>query len=174
MHHHWPVITFHGHLIRFHYPHQDGSTQQEEPREHCESLKQMSRARSTQGEQREPELECELSAYLFVTCFGALIDSFLFRLPRCPEGATQCRCRRILFNEPDFVGVPSLFEECCAARHFKVIILLEFHCELNFIEQCWGYAKRLYRLYPPTKKDEEMEINVHKALDSVPIECMHR
>jgi hypothetical protein len=43
---------------------------------------------SMQGEQRETELECELSAYLFVTFFGALIDSFLFRLPRCPEGAT--------------------------------------------------------------------------------------
>jgi hypothetical protein len=61
-HHRWPVITFHSHLIRFHYPHQDGSMQQEEPYEHCKSLKQMSRAMSMQGEQREPELERELSA----------------------------------------------------------------------------------------------------------------
>lgn len=93
---------------------------------------------------------------------------------KCPEGATQCCCQRIFFNEPDFVGVPSLLEEHCLAQHFKLIILLKFHCELNFIKQCWGYAKRLYRLYPPTKKDEEMETNVHKALNSVFIECMHR
>ncbi|KIK48806.1 hypothetical protein CY34DRAFT_103917 [Suillus luteus UH-Slu-Lm8-n1] len=29
------------------------------------------------------------------------------------------------------------------------------------------------KLYPPTKKDDQMEANVHKALDSVPTECMH-
>jgi hypothetical protein len=93
---------------------------------------------------------------------------------RCPEGATRCCCRRTLFNEPDFINVPSLLEEHCHARGFKHMILPKFHCELNFIEQCWGYAKRLYRLYPPTKKDEQMEANVHKALDSIPIECMRR
>ncbi|KAG2144548.1 hypothetical protein DEU56DRAFT_870337 [Suillus clintonianus] len=86
---------------------------------------------------------------------------------RCPEGATQCCCRRILFNEPDFVGVPSRLEEHCLARHFKLIILPKFHCELNFIEQCWGYAKRLYRLYPPTTKDEEMETPLVVVLDLV-------
>ncbi|KAJ8581887.1 hypothetical protein M405DRAFT_751108, partial [Rhizopogon salebrosus TDB-379] len=77
-------------------------------------------------------------------------------------------------NEPDFINVPSLLDEHCHARGFKHMIPLKFHCELNFIEQCWGYARRLHRLYPPTKKDEQMEVNVHKALDSIPIECMRR
>ncbi|KAI6109934.1 hypothetical protein F5141DRAFT_1004149, partial [Pisolithus sp. B1] len=35
-----------------------------------------------------------------------------------------------------------------------------------------GYAKWLYWLYPVTKKEEEMEANVHKALDTVPLVCM--
>ena len=93
---------------------------------------------------------------------------------KCPEGATDCCCRRILFNQLDFTNVPTLLETHCQKRGFQVIILLKFHCELSFIEQCWGYAKRLYRLYPPTKKESEMEANVHKALDAVPIECMRR
>ncbi|KIK77222.1 hypothetical protein PAXRUDRAFT_167485 [Paxillus rubicundulus Ve08.2h10] len=93
---------------------------------------------------------------------------------KCMEGATDCCCHRILFNQPDFINIPTLLEALCSKRGFKVVTLLKFHCELNFIEQCWGYAKRLYRLYPPTKKDEEMEVNVHKVLDAVPIECMCR
>lgn len=93
---------------------------------------------------------------------------------KCKEGETDCCCRRILFNQPDFAHVPTLLETLCSRRGFKVIFLPKFHCELNFIEQCWGYAKRLYRLYPLTKKDEEMEANVHKALLAVPIECMRR
>ncbi|KIJ58494.1 hypothetical protein HYDPIDRAFT_178060 [Hydnomerulius pinastri MD-312] len=93
---------------------------------------------------------------------------------KCKEGATNCCCRRILFNEPDFVNVPTLLETLCMERGFRVLILPKFHCELNFIEQCWGYAKRLYRLYPATKKDIEMEANVLKALKAVPIECMRR
>lgn len=93
---------------------------------------------------------------------------------KCPEGVTDCCCRLILFNQPDFMNVPTLLETHCQKRGFQVIILPKFHCELSFIEQCWGYAKWLYRLYPPTKKENEMEANMHKALDTVPIECMRQ
>ncbi|KAG0696145.1 hypothetical protein DFH29DRAFT_984723 [Suillus ampliporus] len=43
-----------------------------------------------------------------------------------------------------FHNVKSQLETTCKARGFQVIFLPKFHCELNFIEQCWGYAKRLY------------------------------
>ncbi|KIJ30468.1 hypothetical protein M422DRAFT_187108, partial [Sphaerobolus stellatus SS14] len=45
----------------------------------------------------------------------------------------------------------------------------KFHCELNFIEQCWGYAKMHYRMLPLTKNEAEMEKNVIASLDKVDI-----
>ncbi|KAJ7787695.1 hypothetical protein B0H13DRAFT_2395179, partial [Mycena leptocephala] len=41
--------------------------------------------------------------------------------------------------------------------------------ELNFIEQCWGYAKRIYRMFPPSSKEEDLTRNMLEALDSVPL-----
>ncbi|KAJ3716723.1 hypothetical protein DFJ43DRAFT_1134541 [Lentinula guzmanii] len=55
----------------------------------------------------------------------------------------KCCCRRLLFNEPDF-----------AADCFEVLFFPKFHCELNFIEQCWGSAKRNYRLMPTSSKEK--------------------
>jgi hypothetical protein len=54
----------------------------------------------------------------------------------CKPGATDCCCRWILYNQPDFVNVPSILETRCKAQSFKVLFLPKFHCELNFIEQC--------------------------------------
>ncbi|KIJ38055.1 hypothetical protein M422DRAFT_177087, partial [Sphaerobolus stellatus SS14] len=45
----------------------------------------------------------------------------------------------------------------------------KFHCELNFIEQCWGYTKMHYRMLPLTKNEAEMEKNVIASLDKVAI-----
>ncbi|KAF8834175.1 hypothetical protein BDN67DRAFT_992719 [Paxillus ammoniavirescens] len=74
---------------------------------------------------------------------------------KCKEGATNCCCRRILFNKPDFVDVPTLLQALCAQRgsSFQVLILPKFHS---------------------TKKDDEMEANVFKALNAVPIEFANR
>ncbi|KAF9218211.1 hypothetical protein BS17DRAFT_674456, partial [Gyrodon lividus] len=52
--------------------------------------------------------------------------------------------------------------------------LLKFHCELNFIEQCWGYAKQLYHCYPSSSKEANLELDVITALDSVPLKSMHK
>jgi hypothetical protein len=93
---------------------------------------------------------------------------------KCAPGATDCCCRRILYNEPDFVHVPSLLEMECNARGFQVILLPKFHCELNFIEQCWGYAKRTYRKFPASSKEADLERNVIDALASVPLASMRR
>jgi transposase len=84
----------------------------------------------------------------------------------------DCCCRRILYRQPDFANIESLLETTCKARGVQVIFLPKFHCELNFIEQCWGFAKRLYRGYPMSMKDCDLERNVEKALDAVPLASM--
>ena len=80
----------------------------------------------------------------------------------------------MLYNEPDFVGVQSLLEIACEARGFRAIFFPKFHCELNFIEQCWGYSKRIYRELPASSKEADLERNVLQALDSVPLVAIHR
>lgn len=93
---------------------------------------------------------------------------------KCPPNSTNCCCRRLLFSQPDFTDVESRLETICRERGFQVLFLPKFHCELNFIEQCWGYAKRLYRCYPPSSKDCDLEQNVIRALDSVPLTSMRK
>lgn len=86
-------------------------------------------------------------------------------------------CVQNVYNQPDFVAVESILETCCKARGFQVIFLPKFHCELNPIEQCWGYAKGKYRelpLAPGRSVEAELEKNVIKSLDSVPLECIRK
>lgn len=93
---------------------------------------------------------------------------------KCEKGARRCCCRRMLFNEPDFVAKESLLEAVCKARSFRAIFFPKFHCELNFIEQCWGYSKRIYWQFPASSTEADLEKNVTAALDSIPIESMRR
>lgn len=86
----------------------------------------------------------------------------------------KCCCRRVLYNQPDFIQIESLLETTCKARGFEVLFLPKFHCELNFIEQCWGYAKRIYRHYPASSKEADLERNILSALESVPLTSMRR
>ena len=93
---------------------------------------------------------------------------------KCEKGAMRCCCRRWLFNEPDFKNVESLLETAGRTRGYQIVFLPKFHCELNFIEQCWGYAKRKYRELPMHNRTANMEANVTWALNSVPIESMRK
>jgi len=94
---------------------------------------------------------------------------------QCPDrGQTSCCCRRVLYNQPDFAQVESLLEAYCKSRGVDVIFLPKFHCELNFIEQCWGYAKQIYRHYPPSSKEADLEQNVISALEAVPLSSMRK
>jgi len=70
--------------------------------------------------------------------------------------------------------VKSLLEITCEARGFTVLFIPKFHCELNFIEQFWGFAKRIYCHYLASSKEADLERNVLVALESVPLESMQR
>jgi transposase len=88
--------------------------------------------------------------------------------------AMNCCCWRMLFNQPDFANVPSLLETECSRQGFQVLFLPKFHPELTFIEQCWGYAKCLYRLNPESSQQDVLERNALAALDGIPLVCMRR
>jgi hypothetical protein len=75
---------------------------------------------------------------------------------KCAKGAASSCCHRILYTQPDFVDVKSNLEIICEARGFQVIFLPKFHCEINFIEQCWGYAKRVYQHFPVSSKEVDL------------------
>jgi hypothetical protein len=93
---------------------------------------------------------------------------------QCVDQTADCCCRCILFNQPDFAHVDAVLKETCKARGFRVIFLPKFHCEVNFIEQCWGYAKRLYRLNPESSREDHLQRNALAALDAIPLESMRR
>jgi transposase len=89
-------------------------------------------------------------------------------------GATACCCHQALYTQPDFANVESLLEAHCQIQGFKVLFLLKFHCELNFIEQCWGYAKRKYREFPASTAEADLEKNLLASLEMVPLDSMRR
>jgi hypothetical protein len=60
------------------------------------------------------------------------------------------------------------------ARGVLVLFLPKFHCELNFIEQCWGHAKSVYRTYPESSREDHLEDNTFTALESIPLSMMRK
>ena len=90
-------------------------------------------------------------------------------------GAVQnCCCRRILYNQPDFTNVKSLLEEHCKDLGVLVLFLPKFHCELNFIEQCWVYAKCLYRLCPESSREDQLKKNALQSLKAITLNMMRK
>jgi hypothetical protein len=93
---------------------------------------------------------------------------------KCKAGAISCCCHQVLYTQPDFVAVESLLEAHCQVRGFAVMLLPKFHCELNFIEQCWGCAKRKYCEFLPSSKEADLKKNLLAALEVVSLESMCR
>ena len=87
----------------------------------------------------------------------------------CKPPAVDCCMRRILYNQPDFRDVASILEGHCEQRGFQVLFLPKFHCKLNPIEQCWGFAKRVYWKCPPSTLEADLERNTVAALNTVPL-----
>lgn len=83
-----------------------------------------------------------------------------------------CCLRCLLYHQPDFTVVKSILEMHCEELGATCIFLLKFHCELNPIEQCWGYAKHEYQKYPASTKESDLEANVCQAMESVPLKSM--
>ncbi|KIJ40787.1 hypothetical protein M422DRAFT_82849, partial [Sphaerobolus stellatus SS14] len=50
----------------------------------------------------------------------------------------------ILYNQSDFIEQKSALVELIESHGHSVIFYPKFHCELNFIEQCWGASKYEY------------------------------
>lgn len=75
----------------------------------------------------------------------------------CDSSVERCCCRRLLYNQPDFSNQKSRLELLCEKQGFQVLFLPKFHPELNFIEQCWCHAKWVYRMNPPSSKEEDLE-----------------
>jgi hypothetical protein len=95
-------------------------------------------------------------------------------MSKCRAGSKDCCMCRIMFHQPDFIEAKSLLETMAKSYGFEVLLLPKYHCELNPIEQCWGYAKRLYRHNPPSSREEDLEKNTIAALNAVPIVSMRR
>jgi hypothetical protein len=93
---------------------------------------------------------------------------------KCKPGIEDCCCRQVLYSQPDFVAVESLLETHVHAQGFEVIFLPKFHCELNFIKQCWGFAKQKYHKFPGSSKEADLERNLLAALEMVSLDKMHR
>src|SRR5882672_2943368 len=94
-------------------------------------------------------------------------------LAQCPEfkcfpGVATCCCHWILLNEPDFVTQKSKLQELCKSRGYRMIFYPKFHCEVSFIEQCWGFAKWVYREFPTSSAEADLEKNVILVLNAVP------
>lgn len=96
------------------------------------------------------------------------------KFSNCLPGEAGCCCRCILYNEPDFVNVDSILATDAKECGFRVIFLPKFHCELNPIEQCWGYAKRLYRVLLASSLEADLKKNIVKCLEDIPLMLMRR
>ncbi|KAI6099315.1 hypothetical protein EV401DRAFT_2061852 [Pisolithus croceorrhizus] len=65
-------------------------------------------------------------------------------------------------KHPDFINIETIMGSTCSARGFWVIYLPQFH---------WC-AKWVYHCYPLSSKDADLEANVIKGSDSVPLGSM--
>ncbi|KAK0456923.1 hypothetical protein EV421DRAFT_1896115 [Armillaria borealis] len=88
---------------------------------------------------------------------------------KCREGQTDCCLHHILYNQQDFAAQKSALEEVCKARGYTVLFFPKFHCELNSLEQSWGFAKCVYREFSSSSKEADLECNVITALEAVPL-----
>ncbi|KAJ7061623.1 hypothetical protein C8F01DRAFT_1286424 [Mycena amicta] len=97
------------------------------------------------------------------------------RWTACEDHTSRSCCqRRMLYNEPDFVHIPSRLEKLAEELGTRVIFSPRFHPEVNFIEQCWGNGKHFYRELEPCETEDEIEVNIMQSLRQIPLETMRK
>ena len=88
---------------------------------------------------------------------------------KCPADRTDCCCRRVLLNQPDFSCQKSNLQEFIESHGHLCDFYPKYHCELNYIEQYWGAAKSQYRSAARSSTIKDMETLVKESLDGVPL-----
>ena len=91
---------------------------------------------------------------------------------KCQDVTADCCCCRVLYNQPDLALVKSVLEHTCEELGVSVLFLPKFHCELNPIEMCWGYAKHLYRLKLESSHEDVLKLNTLESIDAIPLDTM--
>ena len=92
---------------------------------------------------------------------------------KCPEGQTNCCCRRLLFNQNDFISQKSQLEESIERCGHICDFYPKYHCELNFIKQYWGAAKLGFHSAGHASTMSQLEKTVKKCLDDVELKQIH-
>ncbi|TFK17890.1 hypothetical protein FA15DRAFT_710379 [Coprinopsis marcescibilis] len=93
---------------------------------------------------------------------------------KCPPPQLDCCYRQMLYNQPDSANVPSCLELLGKEHDVEILFLPKFHCELNPIKQCWGYAKRIYCLNPELSCEDALHSNAISTINSVPLVSIRR
>lgn len=89
---------------------------------------------------------------------------------KCRESSTEdCCVWKLLYTQPNFASAKSAVEEVIEAAGHYCIFYPKFHCELNFIEQVWGMAKRFFRDMNRAPNQKQLEKTVIACLDMVPL-----
>lgn len=86
---------------------------------------------------------------------------------KCPADRTDCCCRQLLFNQPNFCSQKSQLQEYIESRNHLCDFYPKYHCELNFIKQYWGAAKFQYRTASRASTLKDMETIVKECLDGI-------
>ena len=82
--------------------------------------------------------------------------------------------RQFLNLQPDFAAQKGWLEETVVAMGFTIIFSPKYHCELNFIEQIWGWLKSYHRR-TCTYNRVELERELPNTLDNlIPIDFVRR
>ena len=93
---------------------------------------------------------------------------------KCPADKDACCCRKLLFNQLDFVSQKSELQEAVESHGHLCDFYPKYHCKLNFIEQYWGAAKLKFCKAGRGATIEDMKKKVLASLDDISLQKICR